>query len=632
MPAKIVLYSGGMPNVGAVSAPGQSVPRSKGPGLFPFRGILQHLLPIDRVRELYRRAQQPVDRPLLENVLSEMGVECIVSDADLARIPAEGPIVVTANHPFGLLDGAILGALLMRVRPDVKLLTNHLLSGIPELHEQCIFVDPFGGNAAVLRNRRALRQAVAWLRAGGMLAMFPAGEVSHVQLWEMGVADPEWSSTVARLISIAGVPALPVFFKGQNSVRFQAAGFVHPRLRTALLFSEFLQQRGRTVEVRIGNPVAYQLVRSARSPQDAARYLRWRTYLLSKRGVGTWQVPLAVKSIFPVKRQETIAAPTPSHVVQQELEGLSAAQRLCEDREYAVYLAHAEQVPNILQELGRLRETAFRAAGEGTGRARDLDRFDLYYQHILLWSKSDREIVGAYRVGSTEEVLPDKGVSGLYTNTLFRFDERLLERVRPAMELGRSFVRPEYQRQYAPLLMLWKGIGRFLAGHPEVGVLFGAVSISSRYCRVSRELIVRFFESHGQNDEIAKLVRPRKPFRTHSRLAAQCVNLTDLQELPIEDIELDGKGVPVLLRQYAKLGGRILSFNVDRQFSDVVDGLVFVDLRQTSQTVLEKYMGRAAAEAFRNFHKLGPKPSGLWTPAHAIASSQNFNAPGAASM
>ena len=258
-------------------------------------------------------------------------------------------------------------------------------------------------------------------------------------------------------------------------------------------------------------------------------------------------------------------------------------------------------MPLLLQEVGRLRELTFRKAGEGTGKSRDLDSFDDYYSHILLWHKTKRELVGAYRAGNTAEILAEHGISGLYTSTLFRYDERVFQKLGPALELGRSFVRPEYQRQYAPLLLLWKGIARLVARQPEIPVLFGAVSISNDYNEASREMIYRFFEARMQEDELAGLIEPRRPFRPGLLRRWDCRGmlhaLRDLDELsqPINDVESDGKGLPILLRQYAKVGGKLLGFNVDRKFSNVLDGLVVVDLRQTEPAVLERYMGREAA-------------------------------------
>jgi len=596
-----------MPIAGSIAGQSQTGSPPQSPELFPFRGLLHHLMPMERVRELYRRAQQPINHSIMENVLTEMNVEFEISDCDMLRIPTSGPVVVTANHPFGILDGAVLGALLYRVRSDVKIVTNFLLEGIPELHEHCIFVDPFDSPDSLPANRRALKRAIAWLQNGGMLAMFPAGEVSHLHVKQLEVIDPEWNPAAARLARMTDAAALPVFFRGRNSVPFQAVGLLHPKLRTVWLLNEFLQQTDRKVDVCIGSPIPTEIIQHARSDRDAVNYLRWRTYLLAERGSSAWHLPPALKSVWPAKRQEPIAEAPSRRSLLDDLQRLPAERCVEENREFRVYVAEAHEIPKVMQELGRLREVTFRASGEGTGKRTDLDRFDRHYRHVVLWSKTNSEVVGAYRLGLTTEILPRFGVGGLYTNTLFRFDSGVFSQLGPALELGRSFVRPEYQRQFAPLHMLWKGIGRLLVARPEFATLFGAVSISSRYNRASRELIVRFFRQREQDTEIARLVTPRHPFRPRWRkpeTQPECGCAADLQELPIADIETDGKGLPILLKHYAKLGGRIVSFNVDRQFSDVLDGLVLVDLRKTSPAVLERYMGKDGIGIFRRYHGL----------------------------
>ena len=289
-------------------------------------------------------------------------------------------------------------------------------------------------------------------------------------------------------------------------------------------------------------------------------------------------------------------------------ECLPETRCLTESGDLAVYLASAKEIPLMLREVGRLREVTFRQAGEGTGKRVDLDRFDHYYWHVLLWNKAKRELVGGYRAGNTAEILADHGLGGLYTSTLFRYDERLFQRMGPALELGRSFVRPEYQRQYSPLLLLWKGIARLVATRPETPVLFGAVSISNEYNEASREMIYQFFDERMREDELAGWIQPRRPFRRallrRWDCRGMCRALRDLDELaqPIADVEADGKGLPILLRQYAKIGGKMLGFNVDRKFANVLDGLVVVDLRQTETAVLDRYMGREGAARFRKFH------------------------------
>jgi putative hemolysin len=268
-----------------------------------------------------------------------------------------------------------------------------------------------------------------------------------------------------------------------------------------------------------------------------------------------------------------------------------------------VYLASAAQIPRLLREIGRCRELAFREAGEGTGEAVDLDRFDAYYLHLILWSRNDSRLAGAYRLAITSDVLPRFGVGGLYTSTLFRFRQEFFQRVGPAVELGRSFVMPAYQKNYASLLLLWKGITRVVQRRPDAAVLFGAVSISNRYQAASRSLMVNYLASRASH-ELSYLVQPRKRFgdrvirdqgiRRFASLAADIEHIS----LSIADIEHDSKGVPVLLRQYLKAGGKLLGFNLDPHFSDVLDALIIADLRSAPVALLERCMGRAEARAF----------------------------------
>jgi len=572
------------------------------PGLPGFAG---KFIPLEQARELYQRVRRAPQGFRLEALLEEMKVKLEVQRADLDRIPVKGPLVAVANHPFGVLDGVALTVLLSRVRSDVKILTNSLLDGIPELHRQSIFVDPFNSPWSTDRNLKPLKQALAWLQQGGALAVFPAGEVSQWNVREAQVTDPAWSSAAARLARKTGASALPVYFCGRNSGRFQVLGLINPRLRTLFLLAEFLQQREKNVEIRIGNAIPSQLITNLDDDEEATEYLRLRTYLLSHRGKKPISLPAKMLAALPRKPQEKITAEVPARFVIDDIAALPTERLLLENAEFAVFAAKAPELPHVLEEVGRLREITFRAAGEGTGRSIDIDRFDTYYWHLLLWSKQKQEIAGAYRAGNTDDIIRAHGIKGLYTNTVFRYSEQLFLKIGSALELGRSFVRPEYQRQYAPLLLLWKGIARFVAAHPETPVLFGAVSISNEYSSVSREMIVRYFEQRESGGEFADLIHARTPFRAPMLrrwdCGALCSALHDLDQLaePIADVEEDGKGLPILLRQYAKVGGRLVGFNLDRKFSDVIDGLVIVDLRQTDPSVLERYMGKDGYAGFR---------------------------------
>jgi putative hemolysin len=547
---------------------------------------------------------------VLEGLLREMDIDLRIDAADLDRIPKKGPVVAVGNHPYGVLDGAVLAVLLSRVRSDVKILTNVLLAGIPELERSCLFVDPLGAPESPARNRRALRQALEWLENGGLLALFPAGEVSRWQLPQGAVVDGEWNTTAARLIRKTGASALPVYFPGHNSVGFQLAGMIHPRLPLVLLLQEFLQQEGKAVELRVGSAVPASTIAEIRDERSATAYLRWRTYLLAERGKKRVRLPQAVRAVLSPRPAKAVIPPVATERLRADLDRLGSDRRLIEAGELEVYAAQGREIPNVLREIGRLREITFRAAGEGTGKPCDLDRFDEYYWHLLLWHREKQQVIGAYRAANTAEVIAERGIAGLYTSTLFQYDPRLFAGMGPALELGRSFVCCESQRQYAPLLHLWKAIGRFVSLRPETPVLFGAVSISNTYNRASRELIYSFFASRKAGNGLAELIRPRRPFRPGPLKPWDCRSvcgfLRDLDQLsePIADVETDGKGLPVLLRQYAKIGGRLLGFNVDPKFSDVLDGLIMVDLRDTNRSVLERYLGKSGAAGFRRHHGL----------------------------
>jgi len=281
---------------------------------------------------------------------------------------------------------------------------------------------------------------------------------------------------------------------------------------------------------------------------------------------------------------------------------------MVESGDMEVYVAQARQSPSLMREIGRLREITFRAVGEGTGEALDIDRFDDYYWHLFIWNKVRQEVVGGYRIGQADLIVEQHGIKGLYTRTCFKFDERFLNRIQPALELGRSFVRPEYQKAYTSLLLLWKGISAFLGKHPRYRILFGPVSITNEYREASRDMILESLQRVRMSSDLADLVKPRLPPRT-PRTAEwwlleyrEFFDDMDLVSGLVEDVEPDHKGIPVLLRQYLKLGGRLVSFNVDPSFSYVVDGLILVDLKGAGSRTLRRYMGSEACEAYFRYH------------------------------
>jgi putative hemolysin len=555
------------------------------------------------------------ERPVTERLLQHLEVTHRVAEKDLDHIPRSGAAVLVVNHPFGILEGAVLTTMLAGIRRDVKFLANGVLSAIPEIRDLIIPVDPTAGACAVRRNGGGLRQSLDFLAAGGLLVVFPAGEVSHFQWNQLSIVDPPWNSAVARVLQLASrrAPSLtvvPVHVQGANSRLFQLAGLLHPRLRTAMLARELLNKRKAHVSVRIGSAIAVDKLLEIPTDSERIDYLRWRTYLLAARAEYKANLSLPLMSRRGgLSRVEQVAPAIDSRLLLSDVRALHPGAMLAKSGELSAYIATVKQIPNVLAEIARLRETTFRAAGEGTGDSVDSDSFDEHYLHLFVWHETKHEVVGAYRLAGTDRVTKLFGLRGLYTATLFRYGQEFLDRMGPALELGRSFVRAEYQRSFAPLLLLWKGIGRYVALNPRYKVLFGPVSISNQYQSVSRELMVSFLERHASLRDWVGLVSTRNPFRrrhghTRERMPAAGFDIEDLSAV-VSDLEPSRAGVPVLLRQYLKLGGKLLGFNVDPKFSNTLDGLILVDLIKTEPKYLERYLGKREATHFLSFHRGG---------------------------
>jgi putative hemolysin len=580
--------------------------------LSPAAVLAEHLFKLRKLEHFYKKIlEKESTSSFVDTILDVLNIRYEVSDLDLYRIPREGMLVVVANHPFGTIDGIILGSILQKRRHDVKIMANYVLRCIPQMHDLLLFVDPYGGETSARKNLKPLKDAISWLKDGGALAVFPAGEVSYLYVRKAKIADPQWNTTIAGIIRRTGATVLPVYFDGVNSGLFQAAGLIHRRLRTILLPRELLKKCNTTIRVRIGNPLPADRLAPLHTDDEVMACLRSHTYALkyrekfmaSKRGGEMSAI------CFKKNEAETMTTQGNCGKIALEIQNIPSDQILLENSEYMVIHAKAHQIPNGLYEIGRLREESFKRVGEGTGRQFDLDRFDLFYTHILLWNKEKNEIVGAYRIGCVDQILSRFGKKGLYTNTLFHFKPGFFEQINQALELGRSFVRIEYQKKYTPLFFLWKGIGHFVAQHPHYKILFGPVTISNNYSMLSRELIVSFLKKYHYTRELAGLVRTKTPItlktvrksdiRALSNFSRDIEELSDL----ISCIEHDKKGVPVLLKQYIQLGGRILGFNIDREFSNGLDGLIMVDLTECNTKLLSHYMGQKGVEKYLAYHR-----------------------------
>lgn len=498
-----------------------------------------------------------------------LGLRYDVADDDVARIPARGRLLVVANHPSGALDALALLACIGRVRQDVRIVANDLLSAVTPLQSLMLGVRILGGRPSA-GSIAAVEDA---LREEACVVIFPAGEVSR--LGPRGVRDSRWRRGVLRFVRNTGAPVLPVRIEARNSPLFYGVSALYKPAATALLAREMYARRARPLRLRIGLP----LVLPVDGDGDAVlRALRRQLYAIGTRreGCGHGQAPLA-------------RAESPAHL-REALVGTTLLCALGGGQQ--VRLLRGDVRNPLLREIGRLRELTFRRVGEGTGRARDLDAFDAHYDHILLWDDTATRVTGGYRVARGAEVLAQRGLAGLYSASLFRYSDSALPRLAEGMELGRSFVVPECWGGRG-LDALWQGIGAYLRMHPQVRYLFGPVSISAALPRGAREQLVAYYQRYHSGAAMAAAKRPFAYFAAPPGFGE--LDAASAFAVLKDNLAALGATVPTLYRQYVELcepgGARFLAFGVDPDFSNAVDGLVELDLHRLRRHKRKRYLG-----------------------------------------
>lgn len=559
------------------------------PSVWSGSQVLSRILGITALQRRYMhlpRTNCPED--FAEAALRALNVDVAITGEALSALPASGPLLFVANHPFGGAEGLAVAAQCGRIRPDLKILANSLLCGIAELRSMLIPVDVSGNDAT--GNVSGVRAAVRHLEAGGTLAVFPAGMVAHWQADAKCVTDPEWHSFAGRLARTPHANIVPLHFQGRNSLFFQLAGCLHPMLRTLLLPRELWRLRGRTVRLAVGRTVESGCLSAFANDAARTAHLRARCEILGRKGsrqAKVWSVPVAV--------QENPAA------LRAEVDALPVSACLVNEGDYAVYAVRGKHAPHLLREVGRLRELSFRQLEEGSDQARDLDRYDPEYTHLVLWDTRRKIMAGGYRVRCFFPSEAPKASAELYTASLFRFHRAFFEECGVSMELGRAFVAPEHQRDYAPLLLLWKGIAR-LAAMAGVRVLFGPSSISLNYAPESIQMLRQYLQEQHWDAELAPLVKGRlSPKDAIRRNAPNAIGL-DYRACnrAVKDLEGD-KGLPILFKHYLQLGGRIAAFHEDRRFG-TLDALLVVDLARTPDKLLLRYLSVEQLRVLREKH------------------------------
>ena len=561
--------------------------------------LVETILGLSPLGKIYdRRPFKTIPRDFLEYTLDALGVSNVIeNEENLDEIPREGSLLIVANHPLGGLEGMALAQEILKVRSDLQVLTNELLCLIPELADLFIGVDVLS-NKAPGGNISGIKRVHKHLKEGGAVLIFPAGMVSAYDFGHRRIQDQPWNRLIGHLIKRYGCASVPIFVGGRNSTYFYAAGIVHPRFRTILLPRQLANKQGFKLPLIIGRPIPASELRLLESPKAIAEYLRVATDALAQK-------PTQLENQDREGVEEFDNAVDLSQL-ENDIVGM-AEFRLIEHEDFDVYCTPYNRLGSVMERIAIAREVTFRDAGEGTGFSKDSDEFDPHYLHLFLWDKHEYRIAGAYRVGLVDQIVAEHGVKGLYSRSLYRYDDAFIQRLGSAIEMGRSFIHPDYQRRPVSLNLLWRGIGRILSTMPQYHTLFGSVSVSREYSDLARSLIADTLLTNFKANDFVDLVQPLTPHKVKNRvwtddMLSELVNTKMLGKL-IGRCD-PGKAVPVLLRHYLSLNGRMVCFNIHSDFNDSLEGLIIVDARKTDQKTLNRFLGAEGLKIFLEQHKL----------------------------
>jgi putative hemolysin len=560
--------------------------------------ILMKVLKISTLNKIYDHNKHLEDVAFLNGILDELQIKFEIPEEDLKRLPKEGPYITISNHPLGGIDGILLLKLMLEREPNFKIIANFLLHRIVPLKKYIMPVNPFENHKDAKSSVVGIKETLRHLSDGKPLGIFPAGEVSTYKDGKL-VVDKQWEEGALKLIRKAKVPVVPIYFHAKNSRLFYWLSKIDDTLRTAKLPSELLTQKDRVIKVRIGKPISVNEQNEFESFEEYSEFLRKKTYMLANPFEKDSKL-IDTASLKISKAPKKIVTPANETKMIDEVNALRNSDcRLLQSKNYEVFFARAKAVPNILHEIGRLREITFREVGEGTNESIDLDKFDQYYHHMFLWDDETKKIAGAYRMGLGSEIYPKYGIEGFYLNDLFRFEPELHDMMHKSIEMGRAFIVKEYQQKPMPLFLLWKGIIHTTLRYPEHKYLLGGVSISNQFSDFSKSLMIEFMKSNYYDPYIAQYIHPKKAYKVKLKDADKDFIFdeaeSDLNKFDkiIDELEPGNLRLPVLIKKYIKQNARVVAFNVDPLFNNAIDGLMYIRIadipESTMKPVIEEF-------------------------------------------
>lgn len=571
----------------------------------PVKYLVEKFTKLDDIKEIY---QNWLDNPdndhgvdgkgLLDAGLKDLDAKLsLINEKNLQDIPESGPIIFVANHPLGGLDGMLLTQLLLRIRPDLKVLTNEMLLTFPEFSDLFIGVDVLNKNKQK-QNAKGILALSKHLAKNGSVLIFPAGIVSHLKLKNFSIQDSEWNTVVARLIIKHQADCLPIYIDARNSYPFYLSGYIHKRLRTALLGRAMVTKKHQNIKAIIGKIISFKNFQHTEDQDSITEYLKLCCQSLKYNDL----MNNRHKDISAKQNLKSIKKDIELNDIIAQHEKL-VEYRLLEHKSMSVYCAPYDKLGCIMEQIAITREKTFRAVDEGSGKELDSDVYDPYYIHLWVWDNDKKQIVGGYRLARVDELIKNHGLKKLYSYSLYDYDKPFIKSLKHSIEVGRSFVSVDYQRHPRALDLLWKGIGAFMLKNQNYHTLFGAVSISQQYSNLARKFLAETLTYHYPVDaSIAKHINPRKPLNIQNKPWTQKL-FPSLSKLPVINKLLgtidSGKTIPILIRHYLALNGRFITFTINESFNQSLDGLILVDLRKSPDKYLIRYLGVKGTQEFK---------------------------------
>jgi len=563
--------------------------------------LLMKVLRISTINKIYNNNKHLKELDFFSALLDDFQINFEIPEEDFKRIPKNGAFMTVSNHPLGGIDGILLLKLLIEKRPDYKIIGNFLLHRIEPMIPFVMPVNPFEDRKDVQSSLAGIKNALLHLKQGKPLGVFPAGEVSTYKDGRL-IVDRPWEESVIKLVQKAKVPVIPIYFHAKNSKLFYVLSKLNPKLRTAKLPSELLSQKGRIIKVRIGRAIKVKDQEMYSNSQDLCDFIRKKTYMLANP-FEKEALSLSTPSLKISKSPKKIVSQRNIDKMIQEVDNLRKNNgRLLISKNYEVFFAPSEKIPNLKFEIGRLREITFREVGEGTNESIDLDTFDGYYHHLFLWDNAAQKLVGAYRMGLGKGIYKKYGIEGFYVQTLFKFEPELHSMMENSIEMGRAFIIKEYQQRPMPLFLLWKGIVHITLRYPEYKYLIGGVSISNQFSNFSKSLMIEFMKSHYYDPYIAQYIHPKKEYKVKLKDAdkdfvfdATKADMNKFDRI-IDEIEPGALRIPVLIKKYVKQNARLVAFNVDPKFNNAIDGLMYIRVADIPESTVKPVMEEFLSE------------------------------------